>query len=114
MTTFSNPGDANFSDARLVKPVHLDARSRQQQVNDGCFAILDETSRTALAVDARQERILKEYIAWTTLYAYKAFAVEHHQKQAFTVLFSGMADMLALDRKPYNRFEKPSFDLFSI
>lgn len=71
-------------------------------------------TRTALAVDARQERISKEYIAGTTLYVYKAFAVEHRQKQAFPVLFSGMADLLALDRKPYNRFEKPSFDLFSI
>ena len=41
-------------------------------------------------------------------------AMPETAKQAFTVLFLGMADMLALDGKPYNRFEKPSFDLFSI
>ncbi len=41
-------------------------------------------------------------------------AMPETAKQAFTVLFLGMADMLALDGKPYDRFEKPSFDLFSI
>ena len=38
---FNDPGEADFNDARLVKPVHLDERCRQQQVNDGCFASLD-------------------------------------------------------------------------
>ena len=41
-------------------------------------------------------------------------AMPETAKQAFTVLFLGMADILALDGKPYNHFEKPSFDLFSI
>ncbi len=41
-------------------------------------------------------------------------AMPETAKQAFTILFLGMADMMALDGKPYNRFEKPSFDLFSI
>lgn len=35
-------------------------------------------------------------------------------KRAFTVLFLGMADMMAMDGKPYDRFVKPTFDLFSI
>ena len=47
---FNDPGEADFSDARLVKPVHLDERCRQQQVNDGCFASLDEVPRMALTV----------------------------------------------------------------
>ena len=41
-------------------------------------------------------------------------AMPETAKQAFAVLFLGMADMMALDGQPYNRFEKPSFDLFSI
>ena len=47
---FNDPGEADFSDARLVKPVHLDERCRQQQVNDGCFASLDEVPKMALTV----------------------------------------------------------------
>lgn len=47
---FNDPGEADFSDARLVKPVHLDERCCQQQVNDGCFASLDEVPKMALTV----------------------------------------------------------------
>ena len=47
---FNDPGEADFNDARLVKPVHLDERCRQQQVNDGCFASLDEVPKMALTV----------------------------------------------------------------
>lgn len=36
------------------------------------------------------------------------------QKEEFGMLFFGMADIMALDGKPYDRFIKPSFDLFSI
>ena len=41
-------------------------------------------------------------------------AMQETAKQAFTILFLGLADMLALDGEPYDRFSKPSFDLFSI
>lgn len=47
---FNDPGEADFHDTRLVKPVHLDERCRQQQVNDGCFAALDDVPKMALTV----------------------------------------------------------------
>ena len=47
---FNDPGEADFEDKRLVKTVHLDERCRQQQVNDGCFAAIDEVPRMAMTV----------------------------------------------------------------
>lgn len=47
---FNDPGEANFEDSRLVRIVHLDERCRRQQVNDGCFASIDEVPRTAMTV----------------------------------------------------------------
>lgn len=47
---FNDPPVANFQDPRLVKPVKLDLVCRQQQVNDGCFASLDEVPEYALTV----------------------------------------------------------------
>ena len=35
--TFSDLPDANFEDLRAIRVVQLDGRSRQQQVNNGCF-----------------------------------------------------------------------------
>ena len=39
---FNDPHVANFEDPDLVKVVDLDLACRQQQVNDGCFASLDQ------------------------------------------------------------------------
>ena len=47
---FNDPGEADFNDPRLVKTVTLDERCRQQQVNDGCFATLDDVPKTAMTV----------------------------------------------------------------
>lgn len=47
---FNDPGEAQFDDPKLVKTVHLDERCRQQQVNDGCFASIDDVPKTALTV----------------------------------------------------------------
>ncbi len=68
--------------------------------------------------DAEKKNYINNTIAITTediVFKPSAWeAMPETAKQAFTVLFLGMADMMALDGKPYNRFEKPSFDLFSI
>jgi glucosamine-6-phosphate deaminase len=42
------PGD--FNDSRWVKVVELDATCRQQQVNDGCFSILDDVPTHAITL----------------------------------------------------------------
>ena len=47
---FNDPHVANFNDTEVVKVVELDDVCRQQQVNDGCFAKLDDVPKYALTV----------------------------------------------------------------
>ena len=47
---FNDPPVADFNDRRAVKPVTLDEVCRQQQVNDGCFAKIDDVPRTAITL----------------------------------------------------------------
>ena len=47
---FNDPHVARFDDDRLVKKVELDQRCRNQQVNDGCFAQLEEVPTHALTL----------------------------------------------------------------
>lgn len=47
---FNDPGVADFADAKLVKVVALDERSRQQQVNDRCFPRLSDVPTHAVTV----------------------------------------------------------------
>ena len=47
---FNDPHVAEFNDSKLVKPVELDEVCRMQQVNDGCFAKLDDVPKTALTL----------------------------------------------------------------
>ena len=47
---FNDPPVADFNDPHLVKEVELDLVSRQQQVNDKCFATLDEVPHTAVTI----------------------------------------------------------------
>ena len=47
---FNDPPVANFSDPQAVKPVALDEICRNQQVNDGCFATIDDVPTTAITL----------------------------------------------------------------
>lgn len=47
---FNDPHVARFDDSELVKVVELDAKCRQQQVNDGCFKSFDEVPTHALTL----------------------------------------------------------------
>lgn len=47
---FNDPPVADFNDAKLVKIVELEQRCRQQQVNDGCFDVIDKVPTHALTV----------------------------------------------------------------
>ena len=47
---FNDPPVADFDDPKIVKLVELDPVCRQQQVNDGCFASLDEVPRQAFTL----------------------------------------------------------------
>ena len=47
---FNDPPVANFRDPKTVKAVRLDEICRNQQVNDGCFASIDEVPTHALTL----------------------------------------------------------------
>jgi glucosamine-6-phosphate deaminase len=47
---FNDPHVADFNDPKRVKVVDLDPPCRQQQVNDGCFARLDDVPAYALTL----------------------------------------------------------------
>lgn len=47
---FNDPHVANFDDDAKVKVVHIDDRSRQQQVNEGCFDTIDEVPTMAFTL----------------------------------------------------------------
>lgn len=47
---FNDPPVADFNDSVLVKPVKLDEICRNQQVNDGCFAKIDDVPTHALTL----------------------------------------------------------------
>jgi glucosamine-6-phosphate deaminase len=47
---FNDPHVADFNDPYPIKIVKLDEMSRRQQVNDGCFASLDEVPKEALTL----------------------------------------------------------------
>lgn len=47
---FNDPPVADFADAKLVKVVALDSRSRQQQVNDQCFGQLADVPTHAITL----------------------------------------------------------------
>ena len=47
---FNDPAVADFNDPKVVKVVELDDVCRQQQVNDGCFATLDDVPKFAMTL----------------------------------------------------------------
>lgn len=47
---FNDPWVADFNDPEVIKKVALDEVCRQQQVNDGCFAKLDDVPKYALTL----------------------------------------------------------------
>ncbi|MDE5963052.1 MAG: 6-phosphogluconolactonase [Alistipes sp.] len=47
---FNDPHVADFNDPKRIKKVDLDLKCRMQQVNDGCFAALDEVPEYALTL----------------------------------------------------------------
>ena len=47
---FNDPWVADFDDPKLVKVVPLDPVCRQQQVNDGCFATLNDVPENAISL----------------------------------------------------------------
>lgn len=47
---FNDPAVADFEDPKMIKVVELDDVCRQQQVNDGCFASLEDVPKQAMSL----------------------------------------------------------------
>ena len=47
---FNDPPVADFNDEKIVKPVKLDEKCRNQQVNDGCFRSIDDVPTHAITL----------------------------------------------------------------
>ena len=47
---FNDPHVAHFDDSEVVKVVDLDEKCRRQQVNDGCFATIDDVPTHAMTL----------------------------------------------------------------
>lgn len=47
---FNDPAVADFNDPKMIKVVELDDVCRQQQVNDGCFATLNDVPKQAMTL----------------------------------------------------------------
>lgn len=71
---FNDPGVADFDDKALIKVAQLDDMCRQQQVNDGCFAHIDDVPETALTLTI-PALISAEYMFCVVPAATKANAV---------------------------------------
>lgn len=72
---FNDPHVADFNDAETVKAVKLDDICRQQQVNDGCFAKLDDVPQYALTLTI-PTLVGAKHLVCTVPAATKAWAVE--------------------------------------
>ncbi len=73
---FNDPWAADFCDPALVKAVPLDPVCRQQQVNDGCFAALDEVPTHAMTLTI-PALCSAGHMFCTVPAKTKAWAVEH-------------------------------------
>ena len=73
---FNDPPVADFDDPARMKIVELDDISRNQQVNDGCFAALDEVPKKALTLTMSQILAVPKAIAVVPT-ALKADAVKN-------------------------------------
>ena len=72
---FNDPHVADFSDPECIKVVDLDEQCRRQQVNDGCFAQLDDVPAQAYTVTI-PTILSADYIFCMVPGAAKAKAVE--------------------------------------
>ena len=72
---FNDPGVADFNDPATIKPVPLDDVCRQQQVNDGCFASIEQVPTHAMTLTIPALANAK-HLFCTVPAATKAWAVE--------------------------------------
>jgi glucosamine-6-phosphate deaminase len=73
---FNDPHVADFNDPKIVKVVDLDQDCRTQQVNDGCFATIDDVPTHALTIT--MPALFKSTFAYAIVPGkFKASAIYH-------------------------------------
>lgn len=83
---FNDPHVADFDDPHRVKIVDLDMACRQQQVNDGCFPVLDQVPTHALTLTI-PAMMAARYIYCMVPAKNKAIAVRHTLTSDITSLY---------------------------
>lgn len=83
---FNDPHVANFEDPDKVKMVNLDEECRQQQVNDGCFANINDVPSYALTLTI-PTLMAADHIFCMVPGAQKAKAVQHTLNAPITATF---------------------------
>jgi glucosamine-6-phosphate deaminase len=73
---FNDPHVADFNDPEIVKVVDLDQDCRTQQVNDGCFATINDVPTHALTIT--MPALFKSTFAYAIVPGkFKANAIDH-------------------------------------
>ena len=83
---FNDPHVADFNDPLIVKVVDLDQDCRSQQVNDGCFATIDDVPTHALTIT--MPALFKSTFAYAIVPGkFKANAIFHTLKSDISELY---------------------------
>ena len=97
---FNDPGEADFWDAKDVKTVTLDEKCRTQQVNDKCFATIDDVPKYAMTLTV--PALMRAGAMFCTVpSATKAWAVERTLKGNVDVMCPATALRLHANAKFY-------------
>lgn len=113
---FNDPHVADFNDPVLVKIVDLDEACRRQQVNDGCFAAIEEVPRYALTLTV-PALMRGRYLFCMVPGEKKATAVQHtvqgpvQEKYPSSVLRTHDAAILYLDNDSAGQTDLSSFNI---
>ncbi|NML38444.1 glucosamine-6-phosphate deaminase [Chitinophaga sp. G-6-1-13] len=113
---FNDPHVADFNDPVLVKVVDLDEACRRQQVNDGCFAAIEEVPRYALTLTV-PALMRGRYLFCMVPGEKKATAVQHtvqgpiREDYPSSVLRTHHAAILYLDRDSAGQIDLSSFNI---
>ncbi|MBC9929496.1 glucosamine-6-phosphate deaminase [Chitinophaga qingshengii] len=113
---FNDPHVADFNDPALVKIVDLDQACRQQQVNDGCFTVLNEVPQWALTLTVTA-LMRGRYIFCMVPGEKKATAVRHtledaiQEKYPSSILRTHPSAILYLDNDSAQQIDLSSFHI---
>lgn len=107
---FNDPHVADFNDSKFVKIVDLDNACRVQQVNDGCFATLNDVPENALTLTI-PALISAKYVYCMVPSELKAKAIYHTLNEPITEKYP--STILRKHKNATLYLDKPSAKLIS-